>query len=345
MLYGLAAPVRANPCDPNSDCMLVFDGTGALVASTTVAEAVEDPNAVYTVPGIAIDPAQFGNATTLIEAGSNSATGPFSDIFGVASTGGGLFLAFSSDNEVTTPFGSQGAIFLQETIAGPYDATMYLDPMLRAAGWTAQFSSTTRTCLARPARHGPRRSWRDAAPPQGRVKNFDIFSVMPAAPSGAAILFSSLPCWTALCRARLNRQPWDRASRLCACLIQVCLGEAVRAGQVSTSQVAAAQVLVGQIGFEDDAAEPCCHQAKSSDLLQIEIAPESELNSRNISLIEANQVIPVKKSIEAGFREGYNQMVVEITEALAGCPPASVGTVMLQRKDQNVIAIVICLDV
>ena len=111
MLYGLAAPVRANPCDPNSDCMFVFDGTGALVASTTVAEAVEDPNAVYTVPGIAIDPAQFGNATTLIEAGGNSATGPFSDIFGVASTGGGLFLAFSSDNEVTTPFGARARSF------------------------------------------------------------------------------------------------------------------------------------------------------------------------------------------------------------------------------------------
>ena len=130
-----------------SDCMLVFDANGNLLASTSVLENQENPNQIYTVNGIAPDPNQFGNATSLVEpnAGGIAAcqqSAQFcSDVFGVASVNGNLVLGFSSDDENTTPFGNQGANFLIENTAGPYDATRYLSPDLQAAGDTARFFS------------------------------------------------------------------------------------------------------------------------------------------------------------------------------------------------------------
>jgi PEP-CTERM motif len=124
-----------------SDCLVVFNAAGA-VFSFVAATEPEDPNMFFTVPNVAPDLAQFGNATTLVEPGGTPASGPYSDIFGVANVNGpNFFLSFNSDNEVNEPFGGQGAIFLFETTAGPYDATMYLDPALRAQGFTAQFFS------------------------------------------------------------------------------------------------------------------------------------------------------------------------------------------------------------
>jgi len=141
----LSAPIPAGAapavCGVNpSDCLVVFNAAGAVVSSVAAAEP-ENPAIIFTVPGIAPDPAQFNNATSLLEPGGNSFSGPFSDIFGVAQINGAFFLGFASDDEVTTPLGNQGAIFLFETGAGPYNATMYLAPALRAAGDTAQFFS------------------------------------------------------------------------------------------------------------------------------------------------------------------------------------------------------------
>jgi hypothetical protein len=140
-----ATPISADAppavCGVNfSDCLVVFNAAGAVVSFVAATEP-ENPLGVFTVPGVAPDPAQFGNPTNLIEPGGNSISGPFSDIFGVANLGGTLFLAFSSDNEVTEPFAPVGTIFRFETTVGPYDATMYLSPALRAAGFTAQFFS------------------------------------------------------------------------------------------------------------------------------------------------------------------------------------------------------------
>jgi hypothetical protein len=120
-----------------SDCLVVFDAAGVVFSFVTATE-VENPQTVFTVPGVAPDPARIGFPTNLIEPGGSNM---FSDIFGVASLDGALFLAFSSDDEVTVPFLPIGPISRSETTAGPYDATMYLSPTLRSAGFTAQFFS------------------------------------------------------------------------------------------------------------------------------------------------------------------------------------------------------------
>src|SRR5438552_4119238 len=82
-----------------SDSLIVYDPSGK-VAYRVDAPEPEDPTAIYSinVPGL-VDPGQFGNATTLVEPGGSPLTGPYSDIFGVASLAGGLFLAFNSDGD------------------------------------------------------------------------------------------------------------------------------------------------------------------------------------------------------------------------------------------------------
>jgi PEP-CTERM motif len=121
-----------------SDSMTVYDPTGAIFAQKVVFDANEDPTVIYTVPGVPIDPAQYGSATTLLEP-----NGSYSDIFGVAKVNGTLFLGFSSDTETTqTPYGPQGKFFLPEG-NGVFDATMYLDTGLQAQGFKATFISDT----------------------------------------------------------------------------------------------------------------------------------------------------------------------------------------------------------
>jgi hypothetical protein len=121
-----------------SDQLLVLDGNGAFVDEVLAFEPGEDPNQIFTIDPavVAIDPSQFGNPTNLVEK-----DGSFSDIFGICNCGGQLMLAFNSDSEAApAAFAGVGSIFLPEH-KGWYDATMYLDPSLRAAGWTAKFAS------------------------------------------------------------------------------------------------------------------------------------------------------------------------------------------------------------
>ncbi|MBZ5648428.1 MAG: PEP-CTERM sorting domain-containing protein [Acidobacteriia bacterium] len=124
--------------DTLSDSLTVFDPAGNVAYSISVTEALEDPNEIYfiNVSGL-IDPNQYANATTLVEP-----DGSYSDIFGVGSINGTLYLSFNSDIEgFPAAYGSQGAIFLPEGQGGVFDATMYLDPGLQAQGFTAQFFS------------------------------------------------------------------------------------------------------------------------------------------------------------------------------------------------------------
>ena len=124
--------------DTLSDSITVYATDGTVFATATVIETVESANQIYfiDIPDL-VDTSQFGNATALIELG----TGTFSDVFGVASTHGSLFLAFTSDTEtVPAAFGALAAVRLLEDRA-QFDATMYVAPRLREAGYTAAFFS------------------------------------------------------------------------------------------------------------------------------------------------------------------------------------------------------------
>ncbi|MCU1275102.1 MAG: hypothetical protein JWO48_2533 [Bryobacterales bacterium] len=124
--------------DTLSDSLTVYAPDGSVFAAIGVAELVEDANQIYfiDIPDL-VDTSQFGNATALLEPG----TGTFSDVFGVASTQGSLFLGFTSDTEtVPAAFGGAAGIELLED-RPQFDATMYLARQLRDAGYTATFVS------------------------------------------------------------------------------------------------------------------------------------------------------------------------------------------------------------
>jgi PEP-CTERM motif len=131
-----------------SDALVVCAPNNTVYDFVSVLEANEDPNAIYTLAIAAPDPNQFGFATTFCE--FDVPCGPglldyyYSDIFGVASVNGALYLGFSSDGENGTPYGGQGFYYVpasQGDWLRWYDATMYLDPALQAQGYTAYFTS------------------------------------------------------------------------------------------------------------------------------------------------------------------------------------------------------------
>jgi len=146
-----ALPSFAIPCltpfNPlvDSDALAVCAPNGGLYDYVSVTEANENANTIYTLTLAGPDLNQFGFATTFCEFAAPC--GPalpqiyYSDIFGVASTNGGYYLGFSSDNEAGTPYGSEGYYFIPEP-NGWYPATVYLDPALQAQGYTAWFISS-----------------------------------------------------------------------------------------------------------------------------------------------------------------------------------------------------------
>lgn len=145
-----ALPSFAIPCltpfnfPVDSDALAVCAPNGTLYDYVSVTEANENANTIYTLT-IAPDPTQFGFATTFCEfvtpCGPGLPARYYSDIFGVASVNGTLFVGFSSDVDPNgTPYGSQGHYFIPEP-NGWYPATMYLDPALQAQGYTAWFTS------------------------------------------------------------------------------------------------------------------------------------------------------------------------------------------------------------
>jgi hypothetical protein len=154
-LLGWALPSLAGtlPCQTpfnpavDSDALAVCDPGGKLYDYVSVTEANEDPSVIYRLTIAAPDSSQYGFATTFCEFAAPAPCGPglsqeyYSDIVGVASDGSNYFLGFSSDAESGTPYGSQGYYFIQPEPIGWYNVTMYLDPGLRASGFTAWFVS------------------------------------------------------------------------------------------------------------------------------------------------------------------------------------------------------------
>ena len=143
--------------DAISDVLTVYNPAGVAVQTLSATESQETGGNQLFFIGVSslADPAQFGNATTLCEPGvspcdSSTPLTSLSDIVGViqATIGGRTFsfLGFTSDAEnglapgAEVPFGGFGNNFTVEPV-GPIDVTMYLNPTLRSAGWTATFQS------------------------------------------------------------------------------------------------------------------------------------------------------------------------------------------------------------
>lgn len=112
---------------------------GSVIPLLELAEVDEQPGVYYYVPVIGLaDPAQFGNATALLNFPQE-----ISDIFGVVLLAdGNYYLAFGSDvppDDAYFPY--QPSIFMDESPDGRHDATMYLDPNVQALGYTLLFFS------------------------------------------------------------------------------------------------------------------------------------------------------------------------------------------------------------
>jgi hypothetical protein len=140
------------PAAADIDSLTVRDNTGAIVSQVSVDDSVADPTAFnFDVATAAwIDPSQFGNATTLYSPAGDPVNGPFTDIFGIASTDSGLVLAFTTGGgtpEGPEAYGTAFGPILEDTgdqtgLPASYDATYNLDPGLQAAGWTATFTES-----------------------------------------------------------------------------------------------------------------------------------------------------------------------------------------------------------
>ena len=134
-----AAPLPPTP----SDSLTVFDGGGFIEERATLSESEERFGSHVVQMRTPIDPAQIGNPTILTE---RDGLGRIlrSDIFGICDCTGGILLGFASDTEAlrfTSPFIVSLTPLTYPEGSGRFDATMYLAPDLRAAGWTAVFVS------------------------------------------------------------------------------------------------------------------------------------------------------------------------------------------------------------
>lgn len=139
-----------------SDVMTVYGPNGAVVDRIFAFANEEALNLYYFDPAlIAANAAQFGNYTQILE---NTGSAVLSDVYGVADIGSfanPLFvLGFASDEPI--PFPPIPGLTTYIEIPGPgvpwvleprehmtiqYDATLYLDPALQAAGFTATFQT------------------------------------------------------------------------------------------------------------------------------------------------------------------------------------------------------------
>jgi hypothetical protein len=155
-LFLLTCSAALLPCalssfaqSPMSDAMILTDKAGN-VQTIGISEADEQLGQGWfiTVPDL-VDPAQWGSPTALIEPG----TGAYSDIFGVMHIQGspaapdGYYFGWTSDTETQPAYmaytfnATSPAFSLPEVGTGYYDATMYLAPGWRDAGYHLQFYS------------------------------------------------------------------------------------------------------------------------------------------------------------------------------------------------------------
>ena len=138
MLAPAASPATAGPI---LDGLTVYRRDGTVYASVWVDDADQVPGQLYFINDSSlIDPDQFMNATALYEPGGNSTSGPFSYSFGVASPNPDdpspdFFLGFQAGG-IPIPDITYTAM---EVAGASYDATRYLDSVLRVQGYTAVF--------------------------------------------------------------------------------------------------------------------------------------------------------------------------------------------------------------
>ena len=127
-----------------SDWLRVYNDDRQIQYQVTATEADEIRNGVnfiYSIPDSSlIDATQFGNYTLVMEGPGSQVV---SDIFGINNS----FLSFSSDSETASVTVPPNQLVVYEhsigggEFGGVFDATMYLNPVLRAEGWTAEFAS------------------------------------------------------------------------------------------------------------------------------------------------------------------------------------------------------------
>jgi PEP-CTERM motif len=117
------------------DAITVYDSLGGILGSVsaTEAEIIANPNAIFYVPGIAVDTSLFGGYGVVLDGGVAV------DIFGIATGGPEQYdLAFSPGGQAQT-YPIQNPVLATGL---PIDLTKYLDPSLQALGDTAFFTAT-----------------------------------------------------------------------------------------------------------------------------------------------------------------------------------------------------------
>jgi len=139
---GLLAAMTSPAAPAYSDWFRVYNPARGIYAEVGITGADEAafPGSPWVINQTALaDPSQLGNYTRVME-GTR-----LSDVFGVASDGTDFYLTFMSalnpDDLGTWGPGIPDNLVVQET-GVPLDATRYLDPGLRAAGYTAEFYSS-----------------------------------------------------------------------------------------------------------------------------------------------------------------------------------------------------------
>ncbi len=147
----LALPVFANS-SPVSDILKVYDPAGAVYGQTIVTEADESSSTSHIWPllTVAADYNMYYTLTYFYEQGGNSADGPWSDLFAVGGAAGAIPYVMAFFDPIPSNFlpevyaqnPSFTLLFVEEKPGVfPYNVTNYLDPDLRAAGYTATFES------------------------------------------------------------------------------------------------------------------------------------------------------------------------------------------------------------
>jgi hypothetical protein len=113
------------------DEIIVQDLSGTVFASVTATpdEIAADPYAVFYVSGVAVDVTQDGNYSDIVDGDGNAI-----ELFGVANGGpDGYDLGFAYQ-AIAAGYPVQNAVM---PTGAPIDMTMYLDPALQLAGYTA----------------------------------------------------------------------------------------------------------------------------------------------------------------------------------------------------------------
>lgn len=152
LIVSTSLPATAQLAPGESDILIIRNGTNDVVGTIPLSEPEPALVTAFTTIG-AVDAgnaALFGSYTILTEP-----DGSISDVFGVVSFIGqplGIGYFSAPESGATTvpsffinPAGGGTPIALPEGNGGPFDATMYLNPVLQQQGYTATFQSDAET--------------------------------------------------------------------------------------------------------------------------------------------------------------------------------------------------------